>query len=179
MARILIIYGSTDGHTARVAEKIGAHLRGLGHAVTLYQGDRIPSGTDINAFDAYIVGGSVHYGKFQSYVGAFIRTHLKALKSKPSAFFAVSGASSSGAQGRIEAETFSTPFLAQLNWAPARIEQIAGAFPFTRYAFWKRWMMQYIVRRAGGEAHARKDYAYTDWERVERFALEFAASIAR
>lgn len=179
MARILIVYGSTDGHTGRVAEKIGAHLRGLGHAVSLYQGDRIPPGTDIGAYEAYIVGGSVHYGKFQKYIGRFIHKHLDVLKAKPSAFFAVSGASSSGEQGRKEAETFSTPFLEKLNWRPARIEQIAGAFPFTRYAFWKRWMMQYIVRRAGGEAHTRKDYAYTDWERVERFALEFAASIAR
>jgi menaquinone-dependent protoporphyrinogen oxidase len=179
MAQILIVYGSTDGHTARVAEKIGTHLRGLGHAVALYQGDRVPQDIIVGNFDAYIVGASVHYGKFQPYIGTFIQKNLSLLQNKPSAFFAVSGASSSGALGRQEAKTFSTPFLEKLKWEPLRVEQIAGAFPFTRYAFWKRWMMQYIVRRAGGEAHARKDYAYTDWERVERFAVEFAALIAR
>ncbi|MBL8644306.1 MAG: hypothetical protein JNK21_10265 [Rhodospirillaceae bacterium] len=179
MAHILIVYGTTDGHTAKVADTIAATLRQVGQNVTLHRGDALPPGLDAAAFDAIIVGASVHYGKYQSYIGKFIAKNLNALKQKPSAFFAVSGASSSGAQGRQEACTFSDPFLDGLGWRPARVEQIAGAFPFTRYGWWKRMMMRYIVRRAGGEAHTRKDYAYTDWERVTRFAHEFSSELAR
>jgi len=175
MARILIVYGTTDGHTARVAEAIAMTVRKAGHETIVHPTDDLPDALDIESFNAIIVGASVHYGKFQRSVARFIRQHLTTLSKKPSAFFAVSGASSSGAQGREEARTFSDPFLKELNWAPRRIEQVAGAFPFTRYGWWKRMMMRYIVRRAGGEAHTRKDYAYTDWDRVSRFAEEFTA----
>lgn len=177
MANILIVYGSTDGHTAKVAETIASTLNAAGHETAVHRGDRLPGGLDPAHFDGVIIGGSVHYNKFQDYLAAFIEKNLSVLNRKPSAFFAVSGASSSGEKGRREAKVFSDPFLRRLGWVPHNVEQIAGAFPFTRYSWWKRLMLGMIVRRGGGEGDTSKDYVYTDWERVQRFAADFAAAL--
>ena len=41
MARMLIIFGTTDGHTAKIATFMGGALRGTGASVTVVQ----PTGT--------------------------------------------------------------------------------------------------------------------------------------
>jgi menaquinone-dependent protoporphyrinogen oxidase len=38
--------------------------------------------------------------------------------------------------------------------------------------------MRFIVRMARGDTDTSRDYEYTDWSAVERFASEFAARLA-
>lgn len=179
MARILIVYGTSDGHTGVIAERIATSLRSVGQDTTVFQGGHIPPATDIASFDAFIVGASVHYGKFQTSIRKFITAHKTTLSQKPSAFFAVSGASSAGAQGRQDAHTFSEPFLESLQWQPTTTEHVAGAFPFTRYSWWKKLLLRFILKRAGVQVATNKDYVFTDWDRVHAFAIAFAGEVSR
>jgi menaquinone-dependent protoporphyrinogen oxidase len=38
-------------------------------------------------------------------------------------------------------------------------------------------MMRLIAGAAGGDTDTSRDYEYTDWEAVERFAMDFAARL--
>ena len=41
----------------------------------------------------------------------------------------------------------------------------------------KRLVMRVIAKRAGGDTDTSRDYVYTDWEALERFAGELAEEL--
>jgi menaquinone-dependent protoporphyrinogen oxidase len=54
------------------------------------------------------------------------------------------------------------------------VAHFAGALLYTRYGFFKRWIMKKIVRDKGSpDLDTSRDYVYTDWDGVKRFAEEF------
>jgi menaquinone-dependent protoporphyrinogen oxidase len=50
---------------------------------------------------------------------------------------------------------------------------VAGALPYTRYNWLKRWVMKRIVAKAGGDTDTTRDYEYTNWEELRAFSEEF------
>ncbi|MNC94612.1 Protoporphyrinogen IX dehydrogenase [menaquinone] [compost metagenome] len=50
---------------------------------------------------------------------------------------------------------------------------MAGALPYSKYNWVKRWMMRRIVAKAGGDTDTSRDYEYTDWNDLRAFAKEF------
>src|SRR3954470_15991032 len=89
MARILFLFGTTDGHTGRVAQHVAKALRELGHSVDLVD---VGESTRVSfaAIDAAIVAGSVRMGRFQPKLVALVREHGDSLARLPNAFLAVS-----------------------------------------------------------------------------------------
>lgn len=49
----------------------------------------------------------------------------------------------------------------------------AGTLRYTRYGFFKRFLMKQINKREGGDTDTSRDYEYTDWDAVTAFANEF------
>jgi len=65
MTKILVLYGTTEGHTAKIAEHIAETVRANGHDVEVREGSKLPAGFSVEAFDGVMVGASVHMGKHQ------------------------------------------------------------------------------------------------------------------
>ena len=51
---------------------------------------------------------------------------------------------------------------------------MGGALPYSKYPAWKRLLMLAFVGLAGGDTDMSRDYEYTDWDGVDRFADAFA-----
>src|SRR5690348_16781972 len=95
MHRVLLVYGTSYGHTERIARRIAERLGQHNLAVTVFRGDDLESNRSLDRFDAVIVGGSIIGGKHQRYIIDFVVKNLAWLNSHPSAFFSVSGSASS------------------------------------------------------------------------------------
>jgi menaquinone-dependent protoporphyrinogen oxidase len=178
MLRILIPYGTTEGQTARIADYLAQMIRGWGHEAyptDIEAGAPAPAG-----YDAVIVGASVHRGKHQHGVRDYVRRNLPALEHLPSAFFSVSLAIQEGTEeGRREAAGYVETFVRETGWRPGKVGLFAGALLYTRYGFFLRWIMKRIARSKGSaDLDTSRDYVYTDWSEVRRFAEEFLASFA-
>lgn len=178
MARILVIYGTSHGHTAKVAARIGEALMRAGHEARVVQDDAAPHNMGPAGYDAVIAAGSVNYGRFQAGLTGWIARHVAALNALPSALFAVSGAACDPAGLDQADKAFIRPFLARTGWTPRRIVHVAGAFPFTKYAWWTRWMMKLILMRGGRPSDTAVDYEYTDWAGLDREVAAFAAGLS-
>lgn len=62
MTNILIVYGTTKGHTAAIAERMREAIAGQGHEVTVERvGKSLPAIPD--HVDGVLVGASVHAGR--------------------------------------------------------------------------------------------------------------------
>jgi menaquinone-dependent protoporphyrinogen oxidase len=168
MARILVVYGTTEGQTARIADVVADTLRAAGHAAEAVDvtslGDSLP-----RDYDGVVVGASIHMGKHDKHVVQLVQKNLDLLARLPSAFFSVSLAAHGDTQ---EAEGYVDRFEAETGWRPARVALFSGALLYTQYGFVKRHMMRRIAKEKPGELglDTSRDYVYTEWDAVQRFA---------
>ena len=87
MAKILIIYSTTDGHTGSICERLQG-IAADGNDVDVVPMAEQP-GIEIGPYDKVVIGASIRYGKHQQEVFDFIERNKAALESKPNAFFSV------------------------------------------------------------------------------------------
>ena len=175
--RLLIVYGTTDGMTERIAEHMAEVVRGAGHLVRVTRADDLRFPSDLADFDGVLVGASLHAGGFQRSVARFVRGHAAALAKRPNAFFSVClAAASRDPRERQAAARIAAAFPRGLGWIPDRTEVIAGALMFSRYGFLRRFALKRIAQKELGAIDASRDHVYTDWPAVDRFVLDFVAA---
>ena len=162
VARILLLYATIEGHTARIAERIAGGLRSHGHQVDVRQAC---ASADFSGYEAVMIGASIHYGHHPAELRALVRAHRAALAARPGAFFSVS----LGAK-----ERYLQRFLRQVNWQPQETATFAGALQYSKYGPLKRLVMRAFVTLTGRDTDMSRDYEYTDWDAVDRFSEAFA-----
>lgn len=178
--RVLVLYASTHGHTAKVADRIGDVLRAEGLAARvrpLAGPDAIR--LDLDEFDAYILAGSVHGGHHQHELMEWISEHRAALSDRPSAFVSVSlTAADDTDEARQSVRAMIDDVLDKTGWTPTMTFPVAGAFQFEEYNLPTRVIMRLVARNVekhiGRKVDVHHDTVYTDWPAVEAFAEAFA-----
>ena len=176
MARILVVYGSTYGQTERVAHRIAAVLSGAGHVVDINKADQLPDSLQLAGHDGFVVAASVLLGRHQKYVRDFVRRNATLLNEAPSAFVSVCGAAGSDPP---QARAYIDALLRETGWRPTVARSFTGAVAYTRYAWWFRWYLKLINRRNGLPTDTSRDWDFTEWSDVERFAGELAVTLAQ
>jgi len=61
---VLIFYGTLEGQTAKISERMADLIQNKGHQVTTQHGEQLPANFRVDKFDAVIIGGSIHMGKY-------------------------------------------------------------------------------------------------------------------
>jgi len=177
MTRVLVLYGTSEGQTAKIARAIALslHARAIDTDVVL-AGTLDPRPRD---YAAVIVAGSIHAGGYQKPVAKWIRAHLAEFGHRPTAFVSVClSVLSKQETARDEARRIPRDFVDGLGWQPTVIKVVAGALPYTKYNIFTRWIMKRIVSGAGGDTDTSRDYEYTDWKDLREFTDRFAALVS-
>jgi menaquinone-dependent protoporphyrinogen oxidase len=175
---ILIVYGSLEGQTKKIAEYVADMLRQSSHQVSVQSCEELPGHFPVTNYDAAIVGGPIHMGKYPACVKAFIQTNRDWLNNTPSAFFTVCMAINSiNKESKERALQYGIDLLAQTGWQPEINETFAGAVKYTQYNFITRFIMKMISRKEGGSTDTSCDHEYTDWEAVKCFAEKITGGI--
>lgn len=171
---IAIIFLSREGQTRRIAEHIGRAVRASGNQALVIDFRELYGGPPPSA-GAIIIGASVHVGHHPEELETWARAHREELESVPSAFFSVSLSAGGPVPGaKVEAGEYISDFLNRTGWHPQVAAAFAGALRYTRYGFMKRTLMRFITWRSGSpDLDPHRDYEYTDWESVDRFARDF------
>ena len=171
MARILIVYGTSHGHTAKICRRIGLMLSLDDHKVELRQADQLPAETRIADFDGVLVAGSVNYGKHQPCLAELVTRHAETFNRIPSAFLSVCGAlAGSWPDGPATAAKYVSDFIAQTGWHPNVTRSVAGEVAYTRYPFFTRMVMKLISARTGRPTDTSRNWAFTSWPEIDEFA---------
>ena len=178
MPRILILFASTHGHTAKIAARIAATLQHDGASVDLHPlhaHETQPAPTD---YDAVILGASIHAGHYQRALVKWAEQHHTALGLTPSAFFSVClTAADDTEESRAATRGYLDDFIEQTGWTPGRSATFAGALQYHEYDIATRVLMRLLMRRMHHPTDTSQDHDYTDWDAVERWAHELAATL--
>lgn len=179
MSRILLLHASVEGQTLLIAERIAKALREKAHSVELLPADTDPSRIDPAAWDGVMIGASIHYGHHPAYLRKLVARQRGALEARPNAFFSVSLSAGGPRPKPAAAQRYIDKFLRKTGWQPQQIASFAGAVKYSVYGPIKRRVMIVFVGLGGGETDTSRDYEYTDWAAVERFAQDYAQRLAQ
>lgn len=174
---VLLLYASTHGHTAKIASRMAEAVRAEGLEVELQdlKRDQPP---DPTAYDGVMIGGSLHGGHHQREVVDWVKAHRSGLESRRTAFFSVSlTAAEENEEAREATQKCIDDFIDETGWTPATTLALAGALQYREYDVFTRTLIRLMMRRGGHPTDTSHDYDYTDWDAVDRFGRDFAASI--
>lgn len=174
--KILIIYGTIEGQTRKIARFMEEILQEHNHSAVISNATEEPP-TPEN-FDAVLIGSSIHLHKYNNAIKQYVMQHIGDLNSKPTAFFSVCMAVASDIpEEHEEAEKIAQDFLQQTGWTTDQVWHIAGALKYTQYDYFKKLIMRMIAKKEGGATDTSMDHEYTDWKQVENLVLGFAKTI--
>lgn len=181
MCELPVFYATTEGQTRRIAERLSEllHERGIdSRAIDVTSADA--QELDWRRVRAVAVGASVHRGRHQPSIDAFVRRHTDALNARPATFFSVSlRAATPGAADRDATRQVALKLLTDTGWRPGQVTILAGRLAYTKYGWLMRWVMKRIARKAGLAIDTSRDHEYTNWDEVARLADDLAAELHR
>lgn len=168
MARILVIYSTTDGHTVKICGVLQRVIEQNGHQMTLVSVTEAPQ-VALQDFDKIVIGASIRYGKHNPLVARFIEDNQTQLESKPNAFFSVNIVARKPEKNRPETNPYLKKFLTQIAWRPKQLEVFAGKLDYPKYGPVDRFMIRFIMLITKGPTDPSTVVEFTDWKRVEAF----------
>jgi menaquinone-dependent protoporphyrinogen oxidase len=179
MTDFLILYASTHGHTAKIAERVAQTVRGA-DAVAHVSDAKGAADLDLSDYDAVIVGASIHGGHHQREVCDWIKRRTSELRAMPSAFFSVClTAADDTDESRTTSRKYIDEFVEETGWTPDETVTFAGALQYREYDFATRLVMRLLMKHGHHETDTSRDHDYTDWGAVDRFGEECAAMLER
>lgn len=172
---VLVLFGTIEGHTAKIARRMANQIEEAGHQVVLSD-VREPGFAVPGTFDAVVLCGPIHMGKFPQPLVQFINDFSGALNDVPSALVSVSlSAASENEDERKEAEACAYELCDSTGWVPTMLHEAAGAIKYVEYNYFKRFAMRRIMAHRGGPVDTHSDYEMTDWEALNHFTASFLA----
>jgi menaquinone-dependent protoporphyrinogen oxidase len=174
LSRILVAYSTTDGHTRHICERLQQVMAEQGDEVVvapLAQAD----GLELPAFDKFVIGASIRYGKHQPAVAQFIARHQALLESRPNAFFSVNIVARKPEKNQPDTNPYLIKFLRQISWKPKLLAVFAGRLDYPSYGAFDRFMIRLIMRMTHGPTDPTAVIEFTDWAQVQAFGRRVSA----
>ena len=174
--RALIVYGTTEGQTRKIAGRIAERVRELGYEAQLQDSSAISENLQIDEFATIIVVASVHQHVHQETVTAYAMAHRDQLNAKFTGFVSVS-LSAALERDHLQAQTYVDRFVAETGWRPNRTLVMPGALRNTSYDYFKQQIVKHIVMKGSGPVDTEHDYEFTDWEALSKFVDLFVERV--
>lgn len=126
----------------------------------------------LDHYDLLVFGASMHAGGIEKELVEYINQRQAQISAKPRSFFLVllSAATRDPVLRREWLADARKKMVGQLGVSFDDVEMIAGALMYSKYALPVKWMMKNIAGKAGEDTDTSRDYEYTDWNQVRRYA---------
>jgi menaquinone-dependent protoporphyrinogen oxidase len=174
MTKILVAHHSHDGQTAKIAHHIAERLRSSGLVVDDVAVEDAPSP---DAYTTVVAGDSIRLGQHSRALVRYLRRHHEVLADRAVALFQVSMTSAGSDPEHVaEAQRLLEQLVEKADVQPRLLAAFAGALRYRSYGWVTRRVMRSIARREGNATDITHDHEYTDWQSVDRFADDVAAS---
>jgi len=168
MAKVLILYSTTDGHTIEICKRIKQTVEINGDEVELADLKDGP-GLQAGTFDKVVIGASIRYGKHQPLVSKFIADNQETLEAHPNAFFSVNVVARKPEKNAPETNPYLQKFLKKISWQPQNLGVFAGKIDYPNLGFVDKNMIRFILWMTKGPTDPTLAVEFTDWDKVEAF----------
>ena len=168
MARVLIVYSTTDGHTREICNRLRGTLQAQAHQVSLVSVAEAAD-PELEKYDTIVVGASIRYGRHRPEVVGFIERNAHALNRKASALFSVNVVARKPEKNQPHTNPYVRRLLREIAWRPRAVAVFAGKIDYPRYSPVDRLVIRFIMWLTGGPTDPKAVVEFTDWRKVEAF----------
>lgn len=173
MAKVLMLYSTTDGHTIEICKRIKESIEARGDGVQITDLKDAPE-LVAGAFDKIVIGASIRYGKHQPLVNEFIEKYQALLEQVPNAFFSVNVVARKPEKNTPETNPYLKKFLTTISWKPQLLGVFAGRIDYPSLGFVDKHMIRLIMWITKGPTDPTLTIEFTDWDKVEEFASKIS-----
>lgn len=176
MAKILLLYSTTDGHTLTISRRLAAVIEAGGHEVELLPVEAACDFAEatLAGYALIVIGARIRYGHHSPQVLDFVRRHRALLDSRPSAFFSVCVVARKPGKDTPETNPYYRKFLRRAAWQPRFQAVFAGRIDYRRYGLLDRAMIRLIMWLTDGPTAPDACVEFTRWADVEAFGRRLA-----
>lgn len=172
MARLSIVYATTEGHTEAICRHAKQYFSKAGTQVVLC--DLSKKKQKLQHGDAVLLAGSIHYGKHQKELRHFIEKNREMLQRLPVMFLSISLAAASHEEGeQAGAYKIAADFMTDMKLEPRLIKTVAGAVYDKRLNFLSRWLLHWIMYRKGVALDTSGETVFTNWTELDLGLAQF------
>jgi menaquinone-dependent protoporphyrinogen oxidase len=173
---ILVLYGTSEGQTRKIAEFCADRLREQG-LTALTVDARQTSDLDPTAFEAAIIASRIRAGRHPRSVIAFVRRYRSILASVSTLFLPVSmSAARQDPDDARRLAQYLRRFVQNTGWTPERVHDVAGARLYRRHGRIARWILGLVDHN---RYDTSRDHEFTDWGDLGKVVADWAASVRR
>jgi len=163
---ILVTYASKAGSTGDVASAIGKTLSINGTAVDVYPIEQV---TNIQNYQAVVVGSAIRTGKWVPSATNFVESHKSYLRQIPTAFFTCCMTlHEETEENRQTALDFMTPVSNIVE--PVTIGAFAGKMDYDKISFLDQMIIKIIGVPEGD---------FRDWEKINNWAIDLHPALLK
>lgn len=171
--KLLLLYTTHEHQTEKIMKRIQFQL-GAQCECDLVELNK-QSAIDLSSYQAVIIGTSIRYGYYSKLIKTFINDNTQRLNQIPSAFFGVNVVARKPHKNTPETNLYTRKFLTSIQWQPTLKAVFAGALYYPKYNWFDRNMIRFIMWLGKGDTDITKPMIeYTDWNKVDQFAKQFA-----
>lgn len=171
MKKVLIVYYSRMGHTARIVRTIAENLEQMGDKVELMPvAEALREGVQWDKFDFVLCGFPVVYGTYHPHVYEFVRNNCTTLSKKPNAMFNVTVVARTPFKATVEGNRYMQNFLNRSPWRPNDLKCFAGKIDYPHLNFVDKKCIQLIMKITKGPTDPTMCIDFTDWDDVKRYS---------
>jgi menaquinone-dependent protoporphyrinogen oxidase len=173
VTKVLLLYTTHEKQTFKIMQRIKTQLVGKGDCDLI---ELLPdSNIDLTQYQAVLVGCSLRYGFYSKTMKKFIDANYQQLNKLKSGFFGVNLVARKPNKNTPETNSYTRKFLAKIAWQPTIKAVFAGALYYPKYNWFDRNMIRLIMWLGKGDTDVTKEVIeYTNWEKVDEFANQFA-----
>ena len=172
---LLIVYGTVEGPTRKIAEFVQEKLRGAGHDVSEFDTAQRTAPVSFEGVDKVILAASVHERRHPQTFEVFVGAHRKDLAACETLLISVS-MSAAFEEGLGEAREYLTEMEMRTEFKPDAELLVAGAIKTGSYDYFATQVIRHVVMRDREYDANHGEHEFTDWDALEKDVLAFANS---
>ncbi|MBY5991361.1 menaquinone-dependent protoporphyrinogen IX dehydrogenase [Ferrimonas balearica] len=172
MSTTLLIYASQFGQTHKISERIRTQLEEKGETVEMVPLAEAPK--SLEGYDKVLLACSIYHGKHRPELYQYIAEHQAELDARHNAFFSVNLVARKPHKSDPDTNPYVRQFLTKTPWQPKLLGVFGGVIDYQRYNWFDRNIIRFIMYLTKGPTDPNSQIEYTQWDRVDQFALEFA-----
>ena len=171
--KTLVIFGTVEGQTGKIARFVAEEVEALGHDVDLIDADDV-SAIDFDGVEAVILAASVHQRRHPRSFEALLTAHAADLE-KPRVLMLSVSLNAAFAEGREEAQEYLTEMEMRTGLKPDDDMLVGGAVRTTHYDYFAMQVIRHVVMRGRDYDASKTEHEFTDWDAVAAKVKGFMA----
>ncbi len=164
--KILIIFGTVEGQTAKIARFLADEARATGHEVDVVDTADKAASISFSGVDKVILAASVHERKHPKWFEMCLAAQRDKLAEQDTLLLSVS-LMAAFPDTRSEAQEFVEEMKMRTGFTPTADVLVAGAVRMSSYDYFSTQVLRHVVLRGGKYDLAEGDHEFTDWDALK------------